>query len=60
MPDDFPFSALIACAAREVEKRRRAYPRRVANGYMSQELADLEIAKMEAIVEKLRELSWRK
>lgn len=57
MPGGFPISALIACAVREVELRRRVYPRRVHAGHMSREFADLEIARMEAIAAKLRELA---
>jgi hypothetical protein len=59
MPELFPptLTDLVACAEREVAMRRRVYPRRVHDRKMSQQLADAEIAKMEAIAEKLRELA---
>jgi hypothetical protein len=53
----FPIAELIACIEREVEMRRKVYPKRVADKRMSQRFADQEIARMEAIAEKLRELA---
>jgi hypothetical protein len=46
---------MIACAEREVRMRRRVYPSRVANGSMSQEKANREIAVMEQIAMYLRD-----
>lgn len=51
----FPYSAaeLAAEARRELEMRRRVYPRWVAAGRMSQEQADKKIDLMRAIAENL-------
>jgi hypothetical protein len=57
VPTAFPLAELIACAERETEMRRRVYPKRVGDKRMSQRFADLEIARMEAIAERLRELA---
>jgi hypothetical protein len=57
MPGTFTLTELISCAEREVEMRRKVYPRRVHDKRMSQKFADTEIARMEVIVEKLRELA---
>ncbi len=48
-----------ACAelAREVAVRRRAYPRFVASGRLSQEKADQQLAVLEDAIALLRELS---
>lgn len=40
----------LACAKRELELRRRVYPKWVSVKKMTQEKADAEIACMEAIV----------
>lgn len=40
-----------ACAYRELEMRRRLYPRWVADGRMTEAEADREIALMQAIAE---------
>lgn len=40
-----------ACIERELRMRRRVYPRRVADGKMTQAQADREIAVMEAILD---------
>lgn len=37
------------CAEREVKQRRRVYPRLIADGRMTQDFADRQIAIMEAI-----------
>lgn len=37
------------CAEREVKQRQYVYPRRVADGKMSQELANRQLAMMEEI-----------
>lgn len=50
-------SQLIASAERELAMRRRVYPRRVANGRMSQRDADHETKCMEEIVELLKSKS---
>ncbi len=42
------------CAERELAMRRGVYPRWVVKGRMKQEVADREIAIMEAIVEDYR------
>mgnify|MGYP003529299287 FL=1 len=42
------------CAEREVKQRRYVYPRRVADGKMTQALADRQIALMEAIAADYR------
>lgn len=49
------FSAreLADCADREVKQRRKVYPRRVAEGGMSQEFADRQVAMMEQIASLL-------
>jgi hypothetical protein len=47
----------IACVEREIKLRRRVYPRRIANGQMTQALADKQIMLMEAVADSLR---WMK
>lgn len=47
----------LECAMREVKQRRYVYPRRVAEGKMTQFFADLQIAAMEAIAEDYRVLA---
>lgn len=51
----FPISLddMIACVARELEMRKRVYPRWVSQHKMSQEAADREIDTMRAIHDKL-------
>jgi hypothetical protein len=44
---------MIHCAAHELSYRERVYPRRVAAGVMPQALADREITRMRAILERL-------
>ena len=39
-----------ACLSREIKMRRRAYPRWVDQGRMTQALADREIAIMQAVL----------
>jgi hypothetical protein len=51
----FTSAELVKCAQREAGWRRYVYPRRVEDGRMSQELADLEIAMMEEIAERLKD-----
>jgi hypothetical protein len=45
------------CAEREVKQRRYVYARRVADGKMTQQLADKQIAMMEAIAADYRALA---
>jgi hypothetical protein len=45
------------CARREVGLRRRAYPRWVANGTLTQAAADREIAMMQEIADDLARLA---
>lgn len=56
MPELFPPSIddQIACAERELGYRRHVYPRRIAAKHMTQDLADREIGRMQAIIETLR------
>lgn len=42
--------AQIACVARELKLRRNVYKRRVGAGFMTQKLADKEMARMEAVL----------
>lgn len=51
-----PIHEQVECAERELGYRRRVYPRWVSDGRMTQAKADLEIARMEAIVKTLREI----
>jgi hypothetical protein len=45
----FTFEQKLAAVVRETSFRRRVYARRVAEGKMTQKLADEQIAVMEAI-----------
>ena len=45
--------ALIQCVEREIQYRRHVYPRRIAAGRMSMELARRQIGLMEAIKRNL-------
>jgi hypothetical protein len=53
MSSQFPIDELVRCVRRELGQRRRVYRRLVANGKLSQEEADREIALMQAIRENL-------
>ena len=55
--DLFPptLDELLACIEREVKLRRRVYPRRVADGRMTQALAEKEIRRMENVADYLRD-----
>jgi hypothetical protein len=55
--NDYTLLELIACAEREVRVRQRVYPGRVYTGRMSQREADRQLAMMQAIAAKLRELA---
>lgn len=48
-----PLERQIACVEREINMRRRCYPRWVGRGSMKQTLADDEIATMEAVLATL-------
>ena len=54
--DLFPptLDELIACIERELELRRRVYPKRIAAGAMSQAAADRQIALMSAVLANLQ------
>ncbi len=45
------------CADREAKMRLRVYPNRVADGRMTQQLADKQIAMMQAIAADYRALA---
>lgn len=49
-----PLSDQIACAEREIAKRRQVYPRLVATRKMTEGKAQHEIACMEAVLETLK------
>jgi hypothetical protein len=55
MAELFPPSLddMIGCAQRELAYRYRVYPRRIAAHQMTQELADREITRMKAILDRL-------
>ena len=42
---------------REIDMRRQVYPRRVADGKMSQQFADEELAIMEAVLATLKRIA---
>lgn len=46
----------IVCATRELQLRHEVYARRVRKGQMRQETADFQIACMEAILARLRQI----
>lgn len=46
----------IKAVEREINMRRRVYPKWVENKRMSQEKADKEIAAMQAVLETLKEV----
>lgn len=54
-PDLLERPRLVACAKRELDYRRRVYPRWVENKRMTQARADEEIALMAEIVRVLQE-----
>lgn len=56
MADLFPptIDEQIACVERELGYRRRVYPRRVEARQMTQDLADREMARMEAVLATLQ------
>ena len=52
-----PIAEQIKCVEREIELRRRVYPRRIADRRMSQAQADKQIAAMSAVLDSLK---WRR
>jgi uncharacterized MAPEG superfamily protein len=52
-----PLHVQIEAAERELRMRRNVYPRRVAEGKMTQTQANREMAAMAAIVETLKGLA---
>ena len=50
---EFDILALVKCARRELEFRRRVYPRLIGEGRLSAQTAEREIELMKAIVENL-------
>lgn len=51
-----PVEDQIACVERELGFRRRVYPRQVEGKRMTQQMADRELARMEAVLETLKKL----
>ncbi len=47
----------LASIEREIRYRRRVYPRFVANGQMSQQMADTQLRLMQEIAEDYRKLA---
>ena len=56
MTDRIPVTAQIIEVDREIKMRQHVYPRRVADGKMSQAAADRHIAAMRAVTVSLGEL----
>lgn len=52
-----PLASQIACVEREITFRVRVYARRVAEGKMSQEKSDQELAAMRAVLRTLVEVA---
>ena len=52
----FTLADLIREAERELDLRKRVYPRWIAKGAISKKKADLHLALQRAIVEKLKSL----
>lgn len=55
MPD-ISLQEQIKCVEREIAMRRRVYPRWIFNNKMKQAQADLEIERMEAVLNTLQTL----
>lgn len=51
-----PLADQIACVRREIAMRRRVYPGWVSSGRMTQEQSDLELTRMQAVLETLQGL----
>lgn len=54
MPDQFTAAEKLACALREVGKRKHVYANLVSSGRMTQQQMDREIACMEEIADDYR------
>jgi hypothetical protein len=52
-----PLGEQMDCVRRELAMRQRAYPRWVANGKMTQRAADVEVARMSAVLMTLEGLA---
>lgn len=52
-----PIATQVACVEREIELRKRVYPRWVESGRLKQEKADEEIRRMEAVRDSLVRLA---
>jgi hypothetical protein len=52
-----PYAEQLACVERELKWRQRVYPRRVADGRMTQAKAIEEVRTMEAVADTLRGLA---
>lgn len=55
LPTSVSLDRQIDCVRREIAMRKRAYPRWVEAGRMTQQKADDEIAVMEAVLSTLNE-----
>jgi hypothetical protein len=55
----FTLDEQLSEVRREIEMRRRVYASWVRNGKMSQEAADRQIARMEAVHETVRQVRMR-
>lgn len=55
----FTMTEKLECVQRELKQREHVYPKRVADGKMSQEFANRQLALMKAIVEDYENLSER-
>ena len=56
MSQAIPLQAQIDCVERELRQRARVYPRLIAQKKMSQGFADVETARMQAVLKTLRGL----
>lgn len=50
---DINISDQIKCVVREIKKREYVYPKQVAAGKMTQQLADTELERMRAVLDTL-------
>ncbi len=53
----FSLLELVSCAEREARARRQTFPHRVSTGKMGRALAEREVALMEQIASRLKELA---
>ena len=56
MTTHYTIAEQLDCIEREIRFRRHVYPRRVANGKMTQVLADRQIALMESVKATLEQI----